>query len=161
MFSFCDWHFEQAQNLWRSCELIELIKCLVQENENKRKYFKTVGVFSDNFETVFNPTPCLLLLKPKKNPYSKLSIPSPTLGCGCALTPWSLSLFPISDCALRFWTCTLMMVPFKFWQNSDLFKKKNIFLAQKLTKFRAFVDKSLKCSIEYLCKAKNKSLTVS
>ena len=33
---------------------------------------------------------------------------------------------------------TLIMVPINFWRNSDLFKKKNIFQAQKLAKLEHF-----------------------
>ena len=49
-----------------------------------------------------------------------------TLGSDCTLTCWSLSWFPIADCALRFRTSILMMVPIKFWQNSELFKRRHL-----------------------------------
>ena len=35
---------------------------------------------------------------------------------------------------------TLIMVPINFWRNSDLFKKKIVFLAQKLTKLDHFKE---------------------
>ena len=37
---------------------------------------------------------------------------------------------------------TLIMVPISFWRNSDLFKKKIVFLAQKLTKLEHFKEKA-------------------
>ena len=46
-----------------------------------------------------------------------------TLGSDCTLTRSTLSWFPISEWALRLQTSTLIMVPIKFWQNSDLSKK--------------------------------------
>ena len=50
----------------------------------------------------------------------------------------------------------MIMVPINFWQNSDLFKKNS-----KTDKVRAFLDKSLKFSIENLSKAKYKSLKLT
>ena len=35
---------------------------------------------------------------------------------------------------------TIIMVPINFWQNSDLFEKKNVFLAQKLPKLDHFKE---------------------
>ena len=42
--------------------------------------------------------------------------------------------FSNSFCALRCNASFLVMLPIDFWRNSDLFEKKNIFLAQRLTK---------------------------
>ena len=43
------------------------------------------------------------------------------------------------DYTRRCRTSPLIMVPINFWRNSDPFKKKNIFLAQKLTKLEHFL----------------------
>ena len=47
--------------------------------------------------------------------------------------------FLMPDYAHRYRTSTLIMVPINFWRNSDQFKKKNIFLAQKLTVLEHFL----------------------
>ena len=52
--------------------------------------------------------------------------------------PVSLSCPLKTDYAHWCRTSTLIMVPINFWRNSDLFKKKNIFLAQKLTELEHF-----------------------
>ena len=44
------------------------------------------------------------------------------------------------DYAWRYRTSTLIMAPINFWWNSDPFKKKNIFLAQKLTELEHFLQ---------------------
>ena len=54
-----------------------------------------------------------------------------------------------------------MMAPINFWRNSDLFKKKEHFSSSKTDEVRAFLDKSLKFSIENLSKANDKSLKLS
>ena len=46
--------------------------------------------------------------------------------------------FSNSFCALRCNASFLVMLPFDFWRNSDLFEKKNTFLAQKLSDFEHF-----------------------
>ena len=45
-----------------------------------------------------------------------------------------------------------------FWQNADLFLKKEHFTSSKADKVRASFDKSIKFSIEKLPRAKRKSL---
>ena len=51
-----------------------------------------------------------------------------------------------------------MMIPIDFWRKFDLFKKKEKNSSSKTDKVKAFLDKSLKFSIENLSKAKDKSL---
>ena len=71
----------------------------------------------------------------------------PTLGSDVTLNWLNFAIFLMLDCARGFRTSTLRMVQMDFWRNSDLFKKKNIFLAQKLTKSEHFYE-SLKIFIE-------------
>ena len=52
---------------------------------------------------------------------------------------------------------TLIMVPINFWRNSDLFKKKNIFLAQKLTILELFKENLWKFS-KKISQTQNKNL---
>jgi len=73
----------------------------------------------------------------------------------CRLACSGLSWFPISDYTLWFRThdgTNQFLV--KFWS----IKKKEHFSSSKTDKVRAFLDKSLKFSIENLSKAKDKSL---
>ena len=72
----------------------------------------------------------------------------------CTLTRWSLSWFPIADCALRFRSSTLMIVPIKFWRNSGKSKKKEHFSSSKTDKVFAFLHKSIKFLIENRWKVK-------
>ena len=56
-------------------------------------------------------------------------------------TSWKLvCLYPMPHYAIGCRISTLIMVPINFWRNSDLFKKKNVFLAQKLTKLEHFKE---------------------
>ena len=66
-----------------------------------------------------------------------------------------LSWLLISDYTLWFRTSPLMMVPINFWWNSDLFKKKEHFSSSITEEVRAFLDKSIKFSIENPWKAYN------
>ena len=73
-------------------------------------------------------------------------------------------LYPclMSDYAHRCRTSTLIMIPINFWRNSDHLKKKNIFLAQKLTVLlQNFFCKSLKFSIVNLSNMGQKCLKQS
>ena len=61
--------------------------------------------------------------------------------------------FSNSFCALRCNASFLVMLPFDFWRNSDLFEKKNIFLAQKLTKLEQFQPNGAPAHSLNACKA--------
>ena len=50
-----------------------------------------------------------------------------TLGSDVILNLLNFSGFLIANCARRFQTCPLMMVPINFRQNLDLFKKRTFF----------------------------------
>ena len=56
------------------------------------------------------------------------------------MTLWQIwiCLYPMPHCGCVCSNSTLIMVPINFWRNSDLFKKKNIFQAQKLAKLEHF-----------------------
>ena len=73
--------------------------------------------------------------KEKKNYFHK-KIPMPHYGRWCRIS-------------------TLIMVPINFWQNSDLFKKKEHFFSSKIDKVRAFQRNSFR---ENLSNTKHKSL---
>ena len=56
-------------------------------------------------------------------------------------TSWKLGcLYPMPHYAIGCRISSLIMVPINFWRNSDLFKKKKVFLAQILTEIEHFKE---------------------
>ena len=72
----------------------------------------------------------------------------PHSGLWCDTSSKWVCLFPMPHYSRRCRISTLIMVPINFWRNSDLFKKKNIFLAQKLIKLEHFKENLWKYSKE-------------
>ena len=75
------------------------------------------------------------------------------------MTLWQkwLCLYPMPHYGRGCRISTLIMVPINFWRNSDLFKKKNIFLAQKLTILELFKENLWKFS-KKISQTQNKNL---
>ena len=61
-------------------------------------------------------------------------------GLWCDTSSKWVCLYPMPHYGRGCRISTLIMVPINFWRNSDLFKKKNIFLAQKLTILELFKE---------------------
>ena len=69
-----------------------------------------------------------------------------TVGPDVTLASKLVCLYPLPHYGHGCWISTLIMVAINFLRNSDLFKKKNIFLSQKLTTLEHFKENLSKFS---------------